>query len=175
MPVYACPSDPRNLNVATIDGGMRVAFTSYLGVSGSNQYRKDGVMYLDSRTRLVDITDGTSNTLMVGERPPSTDGALGWWYAGEGQSKDGSGDTVLSVRERNVSVYGAGCPLGPYTFGPGRIQNQGDAFHFWSLHPGGGANFLFCDGSVHFLPYSTAPLMSALATRRGGETVNLPD
>ncbi len=43
-------------------------------------------------------------------------------------------------------------------------------FRFWSLHPGG-ANFLFVDGSVHFLPYSTRPIMPALASRAGGEAV----
>jgi prepilin-type processing-associated H-X9-DG protein len=39
----------------------------------------------------------------------------------------------------------------------------------------GGANFLFADGSVKFLPYSAAPLLPALATRNGGEVAPLPD
>jgi prepilin-type processing-associated H-X9-DG protein len=47
-------------------------------------------------------------------------------------------------------------------------------FHFWSLHPGG-ANLLFADGSVHFLGYTADPVLPALATRAGGETVTLPD
>jgi prepilin-type processing-associated H-X9-DG protein len=46
-------------------------------------------------------------------------------------------------------------------------------FHFWSLHIGG-ANFVFADGSVHFLPYSAAPILPALASRDGGEVVSLP-
>ncbi len=36
-----------------------------------------------------------------------------------------------------------------------------------------GANFLFCDGSVHFIPYSAAGIMPALATRAGGEVVTV--
>jgi prepilin-type processing-associated H-X9-DG protein len=145
-------------------------------VSGTNQFRKDGVLYLDSQTRFAAITDGLSQTLFVGERPPSAQGNFGWWYGGWGQNKDGSGDTVLSVRERNLnSIYAPGCPVGPYEFGPGRIDNQCDTFHFWSLHIGGGAHFLFGDGSVRFLRYSAAPLMPALATRSGGETFMLPD
>jgi prepilin-type processing-associated H-X9-DG protein len=39
----------------------------------------------------------------------------------------------------------------------------------------GGANFLFVDGSVHFLPYSAANIMPALATRAGGEPASLSD
>ena len=55
-----------------------------------------------------------------------------------------------------------------------RHDNQCDMFHFWSPHPGG-AHFAFADGSVRFLAYSAEPIMAALATRAGGESVNLPD
>jgi prepilin-type processing-associated H-X9-DG protein len=110
--------------------------------------------------------------LLVGERPPSADGLFGWWYGGWGQSKDGSADMVLGVQEKNV--YVPGCPLGPYQFGPGNVKDQCDTFHFWSMHMGG-AHFLFADGSLHFLHYDAAPIMPALATRSGGEAVDLPD
>ncbi len=154
--------------------GLNVAFTDYLGVEGINQNRKDGVLFLDSTVRFADITDGTSNTLAVGERPPSTDGWYGWWYAGWGQNQDGSADMVLGVREKNYSARAASCPIGPYEYGPGRPDNMCDTFHFWSHHPGG-ANFLFADGSVHFLPYSARAVMRALATRAGGEAVLPPE
>jgi prepilin-type processing-associated H-X9-DG protein len=58
-------------------------------------------------------------------------------------------------------------------FGPGRVTNQCDRYHFWSLHLGG-ANFLFADGSVRFLPYSASPKLRALATRNGGAVVEPP-
>lgn len=167
---FACPADPRTLESRQLSPALQVAFTAYLGVEGTNQYLQDGMLYLDSTTRIVDVTDGTSNTLLVGERPPSADGVLGWWYAGEGQSRDGSGDMVLGARELNVSVYGRGCGRGPFQFGPGQPDNQCDAFHFWSLHSGG-ANFLFVDGSVHFIPYSSASQLPFLATRAGGEAL----
>lgn len=174
MPLYSCPADYRTSQVFWIGSSFPVALTSYLGVEGRNQFRKDGVLFLDSRIRLTDITDGVSKTLMVGERPPSADGRLGWWYAGMGQDADGSADAVLGVRETCVSIY-APCPPGSSTFGPGQINNQTDVLHYWSLHPGGGANFLFADGTVHFLIYSAAPLMPALASRAGREAVSLPD
>jgi prepilin-type N-terminal cleavage/methylation domain-containing protein/prepilin-type processing-associated H-X9-DG protein len=173
MPIFTCPSDSRTLEPWVFpDFQLQVGLTSYLGVEGRDQVRKDGVLFLDSRIKFADIIDGLSNTLMVGERPPSADGHLGWWYAGSGQSYDGSADTVLGVRELNVDQ--TGCPPGPSTFGPGQLDNQCDCLHYWSLHSGG-ANFLFCDGSVHFIGYDAALLMPALATRNGREPVSLPD
>ena len=66
------------------------------------------------------------------------------------------------------------CSKGPFHFVAGRADDLCSAFHFWSPHPGG-ANFAFCDGSVRFLSYSADPVMPALATRAGGETVNVPE
>lgn len=171
LPLYLCPSDPSSAGSRWVSG-LRPAFTNYLGNEGTNSSRLDGVLFLDSRTRLTDVTDGTSNTLLAGERPPSPDGMFGWWYAGLGQGLDGSAEHVLGARERNF--YYSGCLSGPYEYGPGRLGNLCDTFHFWSVHAGRGANFLFCDGSVHFIPYAAAPVLPALATRAGGEVVTLP-
>ena len=52
-----------------------------------------------------------------------------------------------------------------------RLNNLCDAFHFWSLHSGG-ANFLFADGSVRFMPDAANEITPALATRAGGEAVS---
>ena len=157
---FACPADERTLHISTLNS-FPVALTSYLGVEGINQYRWDGTLYLDSRVRFSDITDGSANTLLVGERPPSRDEVFGWWYAGWGQEKDGSGDMLLGVREKNARGYN-NCPPGPYNFQPGEFNNQCDMFHFWSPHPGG-SNFAFADGSVRFLRYSADSIMPALS------------
>lgn len=172
MPAFLCPSDGR---VRRPDGvnGVRRAATSYLGVSGTDQYDEDGLLYLDSHVRLTDVADGTANTLLVGERPPSADGYLGWWYAGYGQNKDGSCDMVLGVREKLASGSFPGCKSGAYEFRAGEVNDPCAALHYWSLHPGG-ANFLFADGSARFLAYSANPLLPALATRAGGEAVDPP-
>ena len=171
--IYLCPLETRR-NVGQSASALGPAFASYLGVSGAKSRKDwDGVFYLDSHTRLTDVTDGTSNTLLFGERPPSGLGDLGWWYAGGGQGQDGSGDSVLSVRETNYYANAGGCPRGPYQFQPGEITSQCDGFHFWSQHSGG-ANFAFCDGSVRLLKYEADSVLSALATRAGGEGVDVP-
>src|SRR5262249_31667482 len=141
--LFGCPADGRLGTPQPTYGDLRVALTSYLGVLGTDFRTSDGVLYWGSRTRLTDIRDGTSTTLMVGERPPSPDFWYGWWYAADGQGNSGSGDTVLGVRELRYDndPYTTGCPPGPYRFGPGKLAEQCDLFHFWSLHPGG-ANFL---------------------------------
>ncbi len=171
VPVFACPADPRTLAPAHKLLPVEIAFTSYLGNEGRDFLHMDGVLFLDSTIRMADVVDGTSNTLLVGERPPSADEKLGWWYAGWGQGQDGSAEMVLGVSERNA--FYPECFRGPYRFGQGRINNQCDCFHFWSLHPGGG-HFSLVDGSVHFLSYSAQAIMPALATRAGGEAQPVP-
>jgi prepilin-type N-terminal cleavage/methylation domain-containing protein/prepilin-type processing-associated H-X9-DG protein len=172
--VLACPADSRALEPQNTHQGYRPALTSYVGVLGTAYDRTDGVVFRDSRIRLTDITDGTSTTLLAGERPPSADFWYGWWYAGFGQAGTGSADMLLGARERNFGgPYIATCPRGPYHFQAGRVDEQCDLFHFWSLHSGG-AHFLFADGSVHFLSYQADAVLPALATRAGGEVVELP-
>ena len=154
---------------------MRRAFTSYLGVNGTRADYSDGVLFLDSRVRLSAINDGTSNTLAVGERPPSGDFVFGWWYAGWGQHQDGEADLVLGAKTRNTSVWGETCgQTGPFEYKAGQFTDPCASFQYWSPHPGG-AHFLLADGSVRFLTYSAGGLLPALATRSGGEAAGLPD
>jgi prepilin-type N-terminal cleavage/methylation domain-containing protein len=181
--LFVCPADPAaqdarsltlyNPNPASTHHGevtVTVAFTSYLGNAGTDLRARDGVFAADAPVRLAQLTDGTSTTLLAGERPPSADRALGWWYAGPGQQLTGSADVVLGAAERNVTR--PDCPPGPYAFGPGRSDDPCAAFHYWSLH-GGGGTFLLGDGAARFLPYSASGILPALATRQGGEPVSL--
>ena len=177
---FQCSSDPRSGQPHFTHGNRLVSTTSYLGVNGENWESKDGVMFHNSRIKLSDISDGLSNTLLIGERPPSPDFWFGWWYAGFGQGGTGSGDMVLGAAEfKSPAIEGspdylAECPIGPYEFQPGQINDMCSTLHFWSYHPGGG-NFANCDGSVHFMAYSSdQSVLTAMATRNKGEVFEFP-
>ncbi|MDY3555677.1 DUF1559 domain-containing protein [Gemmata sp. JC717] len=171
--VFACPSDDRAGRAQVTRNDLLVGLTSYVGVSGRDLREFDGVLFLGPKVRPTDVTDGTSNTIVAGERPPSFDFWFGWWYAGYGQLGTGSLDSVLGVAEVNVKDRGTWyCPTGPHAFGPAVPADPCAMFHYWSTHPGG-ANFLLADGSVRFLTYNSRPIMNALSTRAGGETVVL--
>lgn len=175
VPLFLCLMDYRIKAPAPVSATKApVAFTSYLGVAGRDAGAVDGLLYLDSRHRFADVKDGTSSTLLAGERPPSDTLRFGWWYAGWGQNKNGDAEVTLGVRSRCYAAYVPGCEEGPYHFTPGRFDDLCDAFHFWSPHPSG-AHFAFADGSVRFLRYHIDPLLPALATRAGGESVALND
>jgi prepilin-type N-terminal cleavage/methylation domain-containing protein/prepilin-type processing-associated H-X9-DG protein len=169
LSAFVCPADDRVARAAVVPELFQlVAFTSYLGVSGTSGAARDGVLFADSKVKLTDIADGTSNTLAVGERPPSADLHYGWWYAGMGTG-DGTGDLHLGVREVGVWPRFPACPGGQRPYRAGKLTDNCAAAQFWSLHTGG-ANFAFCDGSVRLLRYSTGDVLPALATRSGGET-----
>ena len=182
--IWTCPSDGRQL-IATYASGIRVAFTGLPGVNGTGKGMNDGVI-CNVRVTMDAIQDGTSNTLMVGERPPSTDLVFGWWFAGTGYSddtgpQDGTGDVTLGTADPNyppavaMQSYGdkTACPADKYLFQTGTITNNCDQAHFWSLHQSG-AHFAFADGSVRFITYAVGKdILPALGTRNGGEVISI--
>jgi prepilin-type processing-associated H-X9-DG protein len=178
---FACPADDRDRTAS--DGGSfknlgnRFGLTWYLAVEGKEYTRgpsvnelslelagaKDGIIYRSADTKPAHVTDGLSNTLLLGERPPSPSPEMDWgWWAWT------TYDSALAMTDVR-SLITPGCPK-PTGFSPGNLNSLCDAHHFWSLHSGGG-NWLFGDGSVRFLTYSAAPVLPALATRAGHETV----
>jgi prepilin-type N-terminal cleavage/methylation domain-containing protein len=171
VPSYGCPSSPLTGSVQYARGIRRVVCTDYLGVIGTNYGRRDGVLYLDSDIKYRDITDGLSNTLLCGERPPSPDAWYGWWYTGRGQFGTGSADMLLGINEINSFTDSfVDCNPGPYRFVAVAKPTICDALHFWSYHPGGGV-FGYCDGAVRMIGTSQDQILSLQATRAGGETV----
>jgi prepilin-type processing-associated H-X9-DG protein len=194
--IYSCPSDTRGMQHWTEPGtGNQHALTSYMGVTGRDSYKEtlpgtgnptatsaklpgqDGILYVNSKVTFAAITDGTSNTLLIGERPPDHTTEYGWnWVAwGYDGFGFGAGDCLLGVRERIPSMRTA-----PALYRPGSPTNSTDWNHYWSLHPNGGM-WLMADGSVRFISYSAGSavvtqvngvnvtLLEAMASRAGGE------
>jgi prepilin-type processing-associated H-X9-DG protein/prepilin-type N-terminal cleavage/methylation domain-containing protein len=170
--VVQCSSDP-NSGKTHLYLNNAYAFTNYLACVGTNSRTRDGIIYHDSAIRHTDILDGASNTLILGERPPSPEFRFGWWYAGIGQDGTGSLDNTIGTRAVNNSQFGAiypQCPGGPYHFQKADPLSYCSTFQYWSDHAGG-ANFAFADGSVRFQSFSIDPILPALGTRNGGEVI----
>jgi prepilin-type N-terminal cleavage/methylation domain-containing protein/prepilin-type processing-associated H-X9-DG protein len=111
------------------------------------------------------VTDGTSNTLIVGEDLPAQDANNDFWdFTGAG-----SGTTVPLNFFTGKYTPGEGAPFGTCNFND-RYSYASRGFK--SLHPGG-ANFLFCDGHVSFLKSSISPITyNALGSKSAGEVVS---
>jgi type II secretory pathway pseudopilin PulG len=189
IPAFLCPSDPmagmplRASPPHTPPFDYRVGDwggLNYLGVSGLNGMQKAdrvttcddldagglnpkincGVFYGNSRTRLTDITDGASQTLMLGER-----GLLEQWGAWGGagvylRCPWGIADVVLPGTSN--SFGGLHPPRG----------QEGDRLNWWSHHHGG-THFAAADGSVRLVSYQISDLLlRALTTRNGNDLVS---
>jgi prepilin-type processing-associated H-X9-DG protein/prepilin-type N-terminal cleavage/methylation domain-containing protein len=171
LPVLVCPNDSRLLVPLTTPRGDYVAFSSYLGVAGAPWGK--GALGGAPGPTLNDFLDGTGSTLLIGERPPPASLQAGQWYSVNWIREPLGGPNSIMFIPGAKESFDLECTTANTMFGPGEIRNPCDRYHFWSLHRGG-ANFAFADGSVRFLPYSASKIMPALATRAGGEVVDIP-
>jgi len=172
---FRCPTDSRLLGRYDYEPAASQAhpwgLTNYLGVCGLGVRMSNGVLPAGRAVSGSEITDGTSTTVMIGERPTGPHGYGSSWYSGWGTFRYFDGQ-LMPVDEEwaNSPVERTRCETPRSVFQPGKYDDPCHHHHFWSLHPGG-ANFAFADGSVKFLSYSAVSVLPALATRAGGEVV----
>jgi prepilin-type N-terminal cleavage/methylation domain-containing protein/prepilin-type processing-associated H-X9-DG protein len=170
---YLCPSDPQG-DQSPYRGFMKTNMSSvadsenYLCPATNNQntfqmhrlgeqdaagrYRgANGTLFNNSKTRIVEITDGTSHTLFVGEVTGGEPGKEAGWF----WMTHNTNDTFDGIN-------------GPDTVpGGGSFVFYGGGFS--SYHPGG-CHFTFADGSVDFVTESIHQgTLTAMTTRSGGD------
>lgn len=169
-----CPSDPfpntfdiggdtgetdHELIGHNVDSGpklFRIAKSNYVGVFGTLEidevpYQGDGIFYGNSQTRIRDMLDGTSTTMMVGERGGRLGGSL--WHGWLNGAAD-PGPRFLGTTDHVPNS-----PVGHFD-------------DFSSFH-GSGVHFIFGDCSTRMISNSVdITVYQSMATRAAGETVN---
>ena len=178
LKTIVCPSDPDGGKLSTSCAqwsGIEVTTTNYKGVMGDHKMGNsssvhpsptpdchsttncNGLFYRNNYQepqKLAIITDGTSNTFLLGE-------------------------DVMRFNIHSAAFYSNGdyasCH-GPPNFmpKPPDAANWPNAMTFRSMHPGG-VQFAFADGAVRFVPQQVDyTVYRGLATKAGGEAVSLP-
>jgi len=180
LPLLVCPSDRETGLFTVLDGfGAPVAdaaSNSYAGCYGAGGEIADepdlgnGIFFRNSRVRIADITDGTSNTLAIGERA-----ALFTRTAWAGALNEGTTHVTPGAPTDSTAVEDTPTQTLAHTGSHTLNDHSSDPDDFFTPHIHAG-QFLFADGSVR--PVGTAidlKIFQALSTRAGGEAVSEDD
>jgi prepilin-type N-terminal cleavage/methylation domain-containing protein/prepilin-type processing-associated H-X9-DG protein len=167
------PADGFAFTAATADYAATVSFNAALyaqlyppGIADTSAPMQVGVI-----GRILGVTDGTSNTLLLVEmsgRP--------YWYL---PNKQRSSSTTNNPRTYGFGFWAHNNAHNISTFlpdgsanGTACAVNCSNQFGVYGFHPSG-ANVAFADGSVRMLPGAISPAtLAALVTRAGGELLN---
>ncbi|MFK7768745.1 MAG: DUF1559 domain-containing protein [Mariniblastus sp.] len=136
-----------------------VSRSNYSGVFGSTEIddsplKGNGVFFANSAVRIGDVKDGTSNTIMIGERRTDL-GAISW--VGMVPEVDEPFARIVAVTDHSPN------------------DDHAHFEDFRSHHPTG-INVTLCDGSTHFVTNEISEeVFQGLGTRFGREIVSIED
>ncbi len=199
--VYLCPTDP---NAGVVNAaGFKFHLGNYMANWGNMHYFQAGrpaqnpyangpvpgpavpflgaPFALDRSFANRDITDGTSNTLLMSEvivgapnGVTTSTNMFGIDHRGSLYNDDQNGCMFMAYTPPNSPIPDQvpGACVYPYLTNPPCNVNNPSFNAARSFHPGG-ANALMCDGSVHFTKSSINVLTwRALSTTQGGEVIS---
>ncbi len=183
VPAYMCPAQDRErftlYGSGEWAGGTSITYTThYYSISGpkgtnpatgaayamkitgvQGDIATQGMLGMATSVKLVQATDGTSNTLMVGEHSWTGANSYRIWVRGAF-----SVDELTAARNVANTLSSTGY----------NGSNNFNDVSFGSMHPTKGANFAFADGSVRFItPQIPLGTLLSIASKDGGETVSL--
>ena len=180
IPLFLCPSDVVSPSpFAITDAGMGTlalaAPSSYAATVGQDASdvadpTGDGIFYRNSRTRLTDVTDGTSQTVMAGDRA---------WAQTQGIWAGAPTGGVVRAGQmnpwRNATAPAPCLVLAHNNWINILTDSDGGLDDFSSMHSYG-VNLVFADGSVHFIHSITADgperrAFWAMGTRAAGDSI----
>jgi prepilin-type N-terminal cleavage/methylation domain-containing protein/prepilin-type processing-associated H-X9-DG protein len=176
LSVYTCPADREtgpyritNLANQTLYFASTNSYVANYGAEGLITLfpeRGNGPFYRNSATTLLEISDGTSSTILLGERASLF--ARAPWIGAMTRG------TVRTTP--NAPVYSSSI-LTAQTMTMARVGRKplndpwAEPYDFFSPHPGS-SNFVFADGSVHSIRLNVSiSVLQALATRASGDVV----
>ena len=133
LAVFVCPSDP--------GGEVNNYFGGY---AKSNYVVSEQISDGGSAIPMATITDGLSNTILFGERDMQNQVGAAWPGRDSAHSSLGGVEVVIGRPTWPINTRFAGSP------------DSSCMRYAWSSFHSRGANFAFCDGSVHLLPSTIA-------------------
>lgn len=194
LKMYQCPSTPNPNRLYTVPSALASAlgvppwtaaaadYQPLTGIMGSFWTAavgtgagggRDGALSANQYVKILSISDGTSNTILLGEIAGKPDKyAQGKFISAGTETGSGWGDPLagenwLSGSDGTGSISPGTCAIGCTNSQPWGSTGR----NLYSFHTNG-ANVVLADGSVRFLTSSTsAPVIIYMVTRSKGEVI----
>jgi prepilin-type N-terminal cleavage/methylation domain-containing protein/prepilin-type processing-associated H-X9-DG protein len=186
LAMFLCPSDLTPASAFTVPDAFAAARasaapSSYAACCGGDESATDdpsgrGVFYRNSATRLTDIKDGTSQTILIGERAWSNVNGVWAGAVSSGVARRGAQNPCPGS---GAAFYPAPTLVLAHSHLNNALTDADGGLDDFSSNHSGGAQFVFADGSVHFIrsisgdtPTGYTPdsvAFQALGTRSNGD------